>query len=102
MATRGRTNTSKTPTKSKVAAKPKATKKEKATKKTSKLNTALGIGKSLLGLGGKAKKGGGGVSHKNTAKNMLRKAYEKRAKRQIRFGQLGQARRTLRKKTTIV
>lgn len=86
------------------------------TKKTSGkgaiLKTALGVGKDLL-LGGSsghkcppgyrydAKKGQCVKSHRS-AKNRLKKAYERRAMRQITSGQLGAARRTLRKKQLIV
>lgn len=53
---------------------------------------------SLLG----GKKGKGGPHKRVSAKMMLKKQYEARAKRQIRMGMLGQARRTLRKKALVV
>lgn len=43
-----------------------------------------------------------GVGKKRSAKALLRRAYERRARNQIRQGNLGQARRTLRKKATVV
>lgn len=39
---------------------------------------------------------------RQTAKQKLKKAYERRAIRQIRQGNLGQARRSLRKKATVI
>lgn len=58
---------------------------------------AVKKGKQLLFGGGG--KGGGG---RRNAKSMLKAAYERKAKRLIRMGMLGQARRTLRKKATVV
>lgn len=95
---RGRVN--KTASKSKTSSF-KPTAKQKKTG----INTAglLGKGKSLLGLvGGVKSSRGSGFTHKKTAKQRLRTAYEKRANLQIRQGNLGQARRTLRKKLTVV
>ena len=43
-----------------------------------------------------------GGKQRKSAKLLLKRAYERRAKTQIRIGQLGQARRTLRKKATVV
>lgn len=58
-----------------------------------------GIASTLLS--GK-KKGGGGFRKAKSAKAMLRKAYERKAIRMLRQGNLGQARRLLRKKATVV
>ena len=100
MATRGRPNKAAP----KKAAAPKAAAAKKATplqKAKGLAGAAVGVGLSLLG-GGSSKKGHGvGGKHKS-AKALLRKAYERRAKRQIRVGDLGHARRTLRKKATVV
>lgn len=69
----------------------------------SKVSKIAGIAKTAI-LGVTTPKATKKISmgkHKN-ARNLLKKAYEKRAKRQIRFGMLGQARKTLRKKVTVI
>jgi hypothetical protein len=107
MAARGRTN--KTAAPKKAASKPAAAKPTAKAKATGKTKTAANVildvyssAKDKL-TGGGSKKGSGGISgsHKS-AKQLLKKAYERRAKHQIRTGNLGQARRTLRKKQTVV
>jgi len=106
MATRGRTKTTKSKSKSTLTKKT-TTAKAKATGKSSTLsniaNSVLGIGKtvasSYLSGSSKAK---GELKKRKSAKQVLKKAYEKRAMRQIRFGQLGLARKSLRKKATVV
>jgi len=55
---------------------------------------------SLFGSG-PSRRGGGGRAPKN-ARSMLKRAYERKAKRLIRIGMLGQARRVLRKKATVI
>jgi len=57
---------------------------------------------SVLGLGASRAKGGKGFSRRKTAKQALKRAYETRAMRKIRQGNLGQARRDLRKKATVI
>ncbi len=59
-----------------------------------------GIVKAVTGMLGGKSRGGAGV--KVSAKRMLKKAYERKAKHMIRIGNLGQARRILRKKATVV
>lgn len=101
MSVRGRPNTT-----AKKTAKPAAVKKtnvktaKKANIATSALS-AVSTGASLLGLTGTKSKGKGGY-HKRTASQKLKRAYERRALRQITQGQLGLARRTLRKKRTVI
>lgn len=101
MATRGRPK----PAAKKAVKKPvvvkKPTAKEKVTKKTSLVSTALEKVSSLSGLSS-AKSKARGVGVKKSAKHLLKKAYERRAKREIRMGNLGKARRTLRKKQTVI
>ncbi len=99
MATRGRPNVSAKKTTSKIA--PKQTAKQKKTKTGTKgglIETAKNKAKEILKGKGKGTGGGG----QKTAKQLLKRAYEKRAKRFIRLGNLGQARRILRKKQTVV
>lgn len=106
MATRGRTKSTKSKTKSTLTKKITPA-KAKATGKSSTLaniaSSVLSYGKtaaaSYLSGGSKAK---GEFKKKKSAKQVLKKAYEKRAMRQIRFGQLGLARKSLRKKATVV
>jgi hypothetical protein len=106
MATRGRTKAAKKTTKSSLG----TTKSSKVKATGKKSSTLANIAKTALGLGGDyikssltGKKGkGGGFSKKKSAKIVLKRAYEKRALRQIRFGQLGLARKSLRKKATVV
>lgn len=63
----------------------------------------VGAGKALLGKVTGGTKGKSGVRGKHlTAKLILKRAYERRARHQIRMGNLGAARRTLRKKQTVV
>jgi hypothetical protein len=57
---------------------------------------------SVLGLGASRAKGKSGFLRRKTAKQALKKAYETRAMRKIRQGNLGQARRDLRKKATVI
>ncbi len=57
---------------------------------------------SVLGLGAKASATRAGYLKRRTAKQALKKAYERRAMRKIKQGNLGQARRDLRKKATVV
>jgi hypothetical protein len=105
MAKRGRTKATKSKTKSTLG-----TTKSTKTKATGKSSTLANIAKSALGFGGDyitskltGKKGkSAGFGKKKSAKQVLKKAYEKRAMRQIRFGQLGLARKSLRKKATVV
>ena len=51
-------------------------------------------------LGGGAKRGGGRAP--KSARSLLKRAYERKARRLIRMGNLGQARRVLRKKATVI
>lgn len=92
-SSRGRPNKSA----SKTTAKPST-----ASKLAGIASSGVAVAQSLGLIGGKKSKGSKGFGHKKTAKQMLRKAYDRRAKHQIRCGNLGQARRTLRKKATIV
>jgi len=57
-------------------------------------------GKALRGLG--IGRGAVGFRKKRSAKQALKKAYEKRAYYLIRTNQLGQARKALRKKATVI
>lgn len=89
--------------KMKKAAKAKPQRKAATPKRSSPLsgglkNTAVQKGKDFLF----GKSGKGGTGGRRTARQMLKAAYERKARRQIRMGMLGQARRTLRKKATVV
>ena len=96
MATRGRPNTTakKAPAKV-VAAKPSIIAKAKGV--IAKIPGIIPTSTTSKKSGNK----GNGI-HKKTAKQKLKRAYERKAKRQISMGMLGQARRTLRKKATVV
>jgi len=88
-----------------ILAKTKNTRKPATAKKktslVSKTVSAAKTGASLLGIGAKGKKSSGIAKPKN-AKTLLKKAYERKAKRLVRMGMLGQARRVLRKKATVI
>lgn len=64
--------------------------------------TPLGMAANLLSGGGSTSKRKGVKGGKLSARVLLKRAYDRRAKRHIRMGQLGQARRDLRKKATII
>jgi hypothetical protein len=102
MATRGRTNTASSKKTTSVKKAPISKTKAKASGKTSVLSQLAGAGSSLLGLTGAKRSGQNFGIHHKSAKQKLKKAYERKAKRQISMGMLGQARRTLRKKATVV
>lgn len=107
MSSRGRPNTASSKTKSKPVVKSTspALAKAKGKTKLDVLASAYDIGKTIVSGNNPNTKNRKGVHlghHRLTAKILLKRAYEKRAKRQIRFGNLGQARRTLRKKITVV
>lgn len=105
---RGRPNVNKAPAKKSapaMASKPTAKQKATGGKAGGVLKSLASAGSSVLGIGGvkSSKRGRGmGGKHKLSAKQKLKRAYERRAIRQIHQGQLGQARRTLRKKSTVV
>jgi hypothetical protein len=110
MAARGRTNTAAKSTKKTTAVKktavstPKPTAKAKTTGKvkTGFIDKAIGVATQVIGGSSAKSSSGTGGTHRATAKNLLKRAYERKAKRFIRMGMLGQARRTLRKKVTVV
>ena len=63
----------------------------------------LSPGKSMASApSGAVAKGFRGKGKSKSARTMLKKAYDKKARFQIRVGNLGQARKLLRKKATVV
>jgi len=96
--------------KAKKAKKALKSTKAKSSKKSISKVRAVGLGaKAVSGLVGKAvsgfkgkRGGGGGFPKRVTAKQRLKKAYEKRALYKIRSGNLGGARKDLRKKATVI
>lgn len=91
----------------KAAVKPKTAKSTKGTGIVAKAAKAVksvvkGTGFSSIAKGLVGGSRGGAFKPKVSAKRLLKKAYERKAKAQIRIGNLGQARRLLRKKATVV
>jgi hypothetical protein len=81
------------------------TKKAPAGTPRAKLNQVVKQAKQTLTGGSSTSTGGGGGAgfrKRKSAKSALKKAYEKRAFYLIRTNQLGQARKALRKKATVV
>lgn len=87
------------------AAKPRAGSSIKSGISAALSKTPVGVGisaaKSIAGMGG-GKARVTGMRKKISAKQLLKRAYERRAKRQIHLQQLGLARKTLRKKATVI
>lgn len=87
--------------KTKNARKPAKKTTTKKSSLVSKSVSAVKTGASLLGIGADKKKSSG-ISKPKGAKTLLKRAYERKAKRLVRMGMLGQARRVLRKKATVI
>jgi hypothetical protein len=102
MATRGRPNVNKAPAKKAAVPAPKANPKKPASSGGGLIGLATKAAGTVLGMTSKGKKGGAGGKKRVSARQRLRRAYERRAIRQIHQGMLGQARRTLRKKATVM
>lgn len=79
-----------------------AKKTGRSTSGSSVVTSIVGAGTNYITGGSSKKRSSGTSSKKKTAKQMLKAAYERKAKFNIRVGNLGQARRLLRKKTTVV
>jgi hypothetical protein len=67
------------------------------------IGAAIGAGAAAIGSRvARGRRQAAGGRRRYSAKQLLKKAYETRARRQVRQGMLGHARRTLRKKATVV
>ena len=96
--------------KAKKSAKKAKTSKKVAAKKSSKKSSIVSravaspraktAASSLFGGGTRTR--GAAPRAGKSARSMLKRAYERKAKRLIRIGMLGQARRVLRKKATVI